>query len=217
MSEIIKSVSCDQAEIIRNILHLYAPNGIDCDPTYSIGKFYDHTGVQKPIYRFDINPQLPDVVQADARNLPLRDESINCVMFDPPFLATKGPSLTTSNSSNKINKRFGVYPDEPSLHGFYKDALIELYRVLKPNGILIFKCQDKVSSGKQYLSHVYIINQAVLSGFYPEDLFILIAKNRIIANWQKKQKHARKFHCYFIVFRKSNIRINYDTPVANHI
>lgn len=212
MSNIIKPVSNDQTEIIRNILQLYAPNGIDCDPTYSIGKFYDHTCIQKPFYRFDICPQLPDVIQADARHLPLQDKAVNCVMFDPPFLATKGPSLNSSGENNKINKRFGVYPDEQSLHTFYKDAIAEMHRILKPNGILIFKCQDKVSSGKQYLSHVYIINHAVQAGFYPEDLFVLTAKNRLIANWQKTQRHARKFHCYFIVFRKSNLQINYDTP-----
>ena len=210
MSDIIKTVSDNQTEIIQNILKLYAPNGIDCDPTYSLGKFYDNTGIKPPQYKFDINPQLPDVVPADARHLPLTNQSINCLMFDPPFLATTGSSLNNPSNNNKINCRFGVYPNEPALHQFYQDAIIEAHRILKPNGIFIFKCQDKVSSSKQYLSHVYIINKAVESGFYPEDLFILTAKNRLIANWQKNQKHARKYHCYFIVFRKTPLKINYD-------
>ena len=210
MSDIIKTVSDNQTEIIQNILKLYAPNGIDCDPTYSLGKFYDNTGIKPPQYKFDINPQLPDVVPADARHLPLTNQSINCLMFDPPFLATTGSSLNNPSNNNKINCRFGVYPNEPALHQFYQDAIIEAHRILKPNGIFIFKCQDKVSSSKQYLSHVYIINKAVECGFYPEDLFILTAKNRLIANWQKNQKHARKYHCYFIVFRKTPLKINYD-------
>ena len=210
MSDIIKTVSDNQTEIIQNILKLYAPNGIDCDPTYSLGKFYDNTGIKPPQYKFDINPQLPDVVPADARHLPLTNQSINCLMFDPPFLATTGSSLNNPSNNNKINCRFGVYPNEPALHQFYQDAIIEAHRILKPNGIFIFKCQDKVSSSKQYLSHVYIINKAVEYGFYPEDIFILTAKNRLIANWQKNQKHARKYHCYFIVFRKTPLKINYD-------
>jgi len=53
-----------------------------------------------------------------------------------------------------------VYPTEIELHTFYINALKEFYRILDKNGILIFKCQDKVSSGKQYLSHVFIINEA---------------------------------------------------------
>lgn len=131
-------------------------------------------------------------------------------MFDPPFLATKGSSLSKDDNSNKINKRFGVYPTEQELHQFYIDAIKEQYRVLKQDGILIFKCQDKVSSGKQYMSHCFIWQEAINIGFYPADLFILLAKNRIIADWQlKNQKNARKFHSYFWVFKKNNKVINY--------
>ena len=104
----------------------------------------------------------------------------------------------------------GVYPSEKELHEFYYDSLKEFYRLLKNDGILIFKCQDKISSGKQYLSHIFICNKAIEVGFYPEDLFILLAKNRLIAEWQlKNQKHARKFHSYFYVFKKCNKKIDY--------
>ena len=74
----------------------------------------------------------------------------------------------------------------------------------------IFKCQDKVSSGKQYLSHVFVVNTAVATGFYPKDLFVLLAKRRLVANWQvRNQQHTRKYHSYFIVFQKCDIKINY--------
>ena len=82
--------------------------------------------------------------------------------------------------------------------------------MLKPPGILIFKCQDKVSSGTQYLSHVFIINEATKIGFYATDLFVLLAKSRLIADWQaKNQKSARKFHCYFLVFEKGGKKVRY--------
>lgn len=210
MDNVIKSISYDQSEIIKNILKLHVPNGrIDCDPTYSIGAFYNATGIEAPLLKFDIKPQAEGVIKADARCLPLENESISCVMFDPPFLATKGKSLEEKHG-NKINLRFGVYPDEQSLHLFYADAIKEMYRILKPNGILIFKCQDKVSGGKQYMSHVFVMNKAVETGFYPKDLFVLLAKNRLIADWQvRNQKTARKFHSYFEVFQKSSVKISY--------
>ena len=82
--------------------------------------------------------------------------------------------------------------------------------MLQKNGILIFKCQDKVSSGKQYFSHVFIVNEAIKRGFYCKDMFVLLAKNRIVADWQlKNQKNARKFHSYFLVFEKSDKKIDY--------
>ena len=210
MDELIKSIGYDQGEIIRNILRLHVPEGkIDCDPTYSTGAFYNGTGVDPPELRFDIKPQAEGVIEADARHLPMDDCSVSCMMLDPPFLATTGKSLA-EGTGNRINRRFGVYPDEKSLHQMYRDIIREAYRVLKKDGILIFKCQDKVSGGKQYLSHVFVINTAVETGFYPKDLFVLLAKNRLVADWQlRNQKTARKFHCYFVVFQKRDTKIKY--------
>ena len=210
-NSIIKSISYEQSEIIKWILQLHVPDKkIDCDPTYSIGNFYKNTGIDEPEYKFDINPQVEGVKFGDSRNLPLDDNSINCMMFDPPFLATTGKSLIEDKDNNIINKRFGVYPSEQALHQFYIDSLKESYRILKNKGILIFKCQDKISSGKQYMSHCFIHDEAVKIGFYPKDMFVLLAKNRLVADWQlKNQKNARKFHSYFWVFEKSEKKITY--------
>ena len=213
----IKSISYSQEEIINNILKLHVPNHvIDCDCTYSAGNFYKTGKVPEPKLKFDITPQNEEVLYSDSRNLPLDENSIDCMMFDPPFLATTGKSLISSENNNKINKRFGVYSSEKELHQYYYDSLNEIYRVLNDNGILIFKCQDKVSSGKQYMSHCFIYDKAVSIGFYPKDLFVLLAKSRITADWQmKNQKNARKYHSYFWVFQKTKVNVayvNYPSP-----
>lgn len=209
--KIIKSISYDQSEIIRNILQLHVPQQrIDLDTTYSKGNFYKDTGIPQPTYRYDIIPFDDTVMYGDSRNLPIPNNSLECIMFDPPFLATTGESLKSKDANNMINKRFGVYPSESELHRFYIDSLKESYRILSDKGILIFKCQDKVSSGKQYMSHVFIMNEAEKVGFYPKDLFILLAKNRLVAEWQiKNQKHARKFHSYFWVFQKTKLKTEF--------
>ena len=215
--ETISSISYNQEEIISNILKLHVPQGfIDCDLTYSKGNFYKSGIIKEPIYKFDKFPQTEDTVQSCATNTPLENESVNCIMFDPPFLATTGKSLKIENDSNKINKRFGVFENELDLHLFYNKTLKECKRILKNNGILIFKCQDKVSSGKQYMSHHIIMQQAINLGYYPKDLFVLLSKNRIIADWQtKNQQHARKFHSYFLVFEKKKSKIDYNFFINN--
>ena len=207
----IKSISFSQGEIIRNILELHSKSHrIDCDPTYSKGYFYKDTGIEEPEFKFDINPQKEGVVKANAEQLPLFDCSLDTIIFDPPFLATTGGSLNKVDNSNVINKRFGVYDSELALHRFYSNAMKEFYRILKPDGILIFKCQDKVSSGKQYFNHCFIYNTAIDIGFYPIDLFILLSKSRITAKWQQNQKHARKYHSYFWVLKKCNNKVLYN-------
>lgn len=212
----IKSISYSQEEIIKNILELHSKSGrIDCDPTYSKGCFYKDTNIEEPIYKFDINPQIEGVIKANAEELPLSDCSLNTIMFDPPFLATTGRSLSKYDNSNVINKRFGVYDNELSLFKFYRNAMKEFYRILKPDGILVFKCQDKVSSGKQYFSHCFIYNIAIETGFYPVDLFVLLSKNRITAKWQQNQKHARKYHSYFWVLKKCSNKILYSEVNAD--
>lgn len=208
----IKSISYNEQTLLKSILKLHCETPIELDPTYSKGNFYKKGIIADPKYKFDLYPQANGVVQANAEHLPLEDNSISTMIFDPPFLATKGKSIKDLSraDSNLMVKRFGRYPTEPELFKFYQNALIEFYRVLKSGGILIVKIQDKVSSGKQYMSHVFMINEAEKLGFYCRDLFILLAKHRMTPKWQVvNQKNARKFHSYFIVFEKSNKKVVY--------
>ena len=204
---VMKSISYDQIEIIKWILRLYCPSGIDVDVTYSKGNFYKT--ITEPKYKFDLNPQTSDTVKADFCHLPLKDNSVNSIMFDPPF--TGGVPVTHKIGSNIVSNRFSSYWDMKELFKSYYNAMSEFYRVLSDNGVLIFKCQDTILSGKQYFVHVNIINKAYELGFYPKDLFVLLAKNVVLghAGGYTKQYHARKFHSYFLVFLKQKSPVNY--------
>lgn len=72
---------------------------------------------------------------------------------------------------------------------------------------MIFKCQDVVFSAKNHFTHVWVMNEALKLGFYPKDLFILLARNRLTDG--RKQQHARKFHSYFWVFKKATCKVSY--------
>lgn len=202
---IIKTISDSQEEILKWIIDLYCPGGFDCDPTYSKGIFYKN--VMGPKLKFDISPQVDGVEQADCTCLPLESNSLSSIIFDPPFVG----GTRKDGKPGIIKERFGYYRNiQTELWGMYRKALHEFYRVLKNNGILVFKCQDTVESGNQYLSHVEIINIAISLGFYPKDLFILTAKSRLMSPNMKIQKHARKFHCYFLVFIKEKSKVKYS-------
>lgn len=74
----------------------------------------------------------PDV-QADFRDLPLEDKSFQLVVFDPPHLQDLGKSSWTAK---KYGRLF------PSWEGDIAEGFKECFRVLKDDGILIFKWNE---------------------------------------------------------------------------
>lgn len=198
MNSVISTIGFDQQKMINDILKLHSPDGIELDPTYSKGVFYKSGEVKRPLLKYDLFPQTEDTIKASADNLPLGGSSIKSIMFDPPFIV----GHTKDKPTGIIGQRFHGFRYIKDLWEWYDKCLEEHYRILERKGVLIFKCQDTVSSGKQYLSHVHIIKKAESLGFYTKDLFVLLAKSRLIGHNHANQKHARKFHSYFLVFEK---------------
>lgn len=192
------TVGYTDAEIIKSIIALHNKGlPFDCDPTYSKGVFWE--GLPRPKYKFDLMPQIAEVQQADARALPLDSSSLNSLMFDPPFVLK---DVTDRTPTGKIESRFSAYKTFAELLCFYREAVIEFGRVLRPGGILAFKCQDTISGGKQHWSHVEVYNMARAYGFIGKDLYILVRNNVLWSPNMKNQQHARKTHCFYWVFKK---------------
>ena len=166
---------------------------------YNKGMFYKAL-LNKPKYRFDINAtkQNYDAIDGDATNLPLATETLESIILDPPFMF--GSHGQTKN--NVINKRYTMFDTYEELENCYKGILKESYRVLKKNGILIFKCQDYTDS-KTTMTHCKVYEWATELGFYAKDIAILVIPNKIY-NGNTKQRHLRKVHSYFWVFVKKN-------------
>jgi hypothetical protein len=193
MAEIIKSISFDQDEILRAILALYT-GPIQADVTYGSGCFYK--AIPRPPFCSDLSPRRPGVISADVKHLPYKNGCLDSVMFDPPFMARTGPGAT-------LKERFGeLVGTIQDLMNFYLLAMMQIHRVLKKGGWLVFKCQDGVLSGKNNNNYGKICVMAEALGFEWVDLFILLAKHRMMHPKHKVQKHARKYHSYFVVFRK---------------
>jgi len=205
----VKSVYHSNFEVIKNIMSLYNIEAFDLDCTYSRGLFWKN--LPPPKIKSDIIPLHPDVIEADSENLPFENESINSIMYDPPFVISGKMYKENKEGSSVIAKRFEGYTSYNLLTENYRNTLNELYRILKPGGILVMKCQDTVSGGKNHFTHVMTMNMALKIGFYPKDLFILLAKMRINSfggRWNK-QEHARKYHSYFWVFEKTKPKVKY--------
>lgn len=201
MSEVIKSVSYDQDEILNSIIKLYCKDGFECDISYGNGGFYKN--IKRPDLKFDIDPQLDDVKEATSTKLPLNDNSLNNIVFDPPFL-TYVRAARDGNGSMVMAKRFSGYWAYSELEEHYKGTLKEAARVLKKKGVMVFKCQDIIHNHKMHATHINVVNWAQEFNMRVKDMFILPVKNRMPSpNRAGKQKHARIYHSYFLVLEKT--------------
>lgn len=189
---IIKSVSSNQNELLSWIMFLYLKGkNIECDLTYSKGKFY--IKIPQPIHKYDKYPQLDDVNNLteliDKLNL------FNSVIFDLPYI------VHADNSQLRMVDRFSCFGSIDELYKANNDMVQLSFNILNPKGILIVKTMDINVKGQQHWISNYVLNKANEIGFEHIDTFILIANNKITFN--KGQQHcARKWHSYFHIFRK---------------
>jgi len=206
----VKSVYTSNYDAITNIMHLYNIERFDLDCTYSKGSFWKD--LPDPVYKTDLIPANDTVVEANSENLPFEDGSMRSIMYDPPFVVAGASYKNNKEGSSIIAKRFEGYTNYNDLMENYYKTLKELHRICEKDGLVVMKCQDTVSGGKNHFTHSMIMNMAMDIGFYPRDLFILHNKVRINSFGTKwtKQEHARKYHSYFIILQKTKPKVKYD-------
>lgn len=188
--------------LFPHVLSLYvSPGGSVADVTYGKGVFWRR--VPKDAYKLLATDLRTGV---DARRLPYEDGSIDCVVFDPPYMHTPGGTAHVNHQNYE-----GYYRNNDVSSGKkYHEAVLDLYfaqakeahRVLKPSGVYIVKCADEVCANRQRLTHVEIINELASYGFVIEDLFVLVQNGKPGVSRALGQAHARKNHSYFLVFIK---------------
>ena len=196
----IRSVSESQDEILKSIRDLHCDGKFDCDCTYGNGVFYRIS--EKPTFCFDLEPLHPNVIQACSTELPLPDDSIESLVFDPPFL-TYVRAGRNGNGNMVMGKRFAGYWTYNELETHYSNTILEARRVLKKGGKFIVKCQDIIHNHKMHATHINVVKWAERLSFRLADLFVLVATHRMPSpNRKGKQQHARIFHSYFLVFER---------------
>ncbi|WP_413523127.1 SAM-dependent methyltransferase [Lactococcus raffinolactis] len=117
---------------------------------------------------------LPDTI-ADFRALPFEDNYFYQVIFDPPHLINVGDSSWLKAKYGQLNKE--TWQDD------IKKGFKECWRVLKPNGTLIFKWNDTD------------IDLAKLKKLFPSEPII----------GQKRPKNKDGVYSHWLVFMKIEV------------
>ena len=190
------SVFDNEQKLLKAVLELHNNNrAIYLDPMYFKGNFYKD--IPQPDVKFDIKPINNSIMKGDARHLPFKDNSIESIILDPPFMFGIHGKAEQYYSS----RTHGIFKGFNELIELYQGILKEAHRILKKKGTLIFKCQDYTDS-KSTMTHCFVWTWAIELGFYAKDLAVLNNPKNKVYNPNLKQRHFRKVHSYFWIFKK---------------
>lgn len=195
------SVGSSDGVILRNIIDIYLPQKrtFDCDLTFGLGKFYA-SGLPVPEYRFDKylfgesgSKQFPTVSLDEVEHL--QDECFDSIIVDLP--------ICIDNSNSGVN----AFESLNSMLESYNNMLSISLRLLKKDGILVFKSSDFVlrndamafCSGQWATDHA--IDNALKIGFDLTDRFIL-ANRQLLSNRSSTKIRTGLKHGCFLVFTK---------------
>jgi hypothetical protein len=193
----------EDAPLLERMLDFYPrkPPKRILDATVNRGRFW--VGSSRPVTGMDIDPRhRPDVV-GDCTAMPFADRSFDVVVYDPPHVPNQG-----KDKIKDFTTRFGLGEKSPAAKGYnfthqYPPFTAEAYRVLRAEGILLCKITDYVHNHRYQWAHLEVVNAAVAAGFTACDCIIKVRKGPIIDPKWKEAHHARRHHCYWLVFRRS--------------
>ena len=171
------------------------------DATVNAGRFW--RGSQRDIIGLDVNRGFRPNVVGDNRRLPFENCCFDVVVYDPPHVPNQG-----SDRSKDFNTRFGLVLKSSAENGYslthlYRPFLREAFRVLRLEGVLFCKIADYIHNHCYQWAHVEFVQAAAAAGFCACDCIVKVRKGPIVDPKWKTAHHARRRHCYWLVFRKS--------------
>ena len=193
----------EDGELLERMLDFYpkSPPRRILDATVNRGRFW--RGSNRPVIGLDINPMYRPQVVGDGSSLPFREAVFDVVIYDPPHIPNQG-----RDNQKDFNTRFGLVLKSSRENGYnfshtYPPFMLEAHRVLAPDGVLFCKITDYVHNHRLQWAHVALVHAAEEAGFVACDCIIKIRKGPIVDPRWKVAHHARRRHCYWLVFRKS--------------
>jgi SAM-dependent methyltransferase len=191
------------AALLERMLAFYpkSPPQKILDATVNAGRFWN--GTKRSVLGIDIDIRHRPTVVADNSRMPFKEHYFDVVVYDPPHIPNQG-----KDRSKDFNRRFGLIIKSSSELGYnfshtFPPFVREAYRVLRADGVLLCKIADYVHGHRFQWAHVELINAAIAVGFTACDCIVKIRRAPITDPRWKKAHHARRHHCYWLVFRRS--------------
>ena len=194
----------EDAALLEKMLQFYPnhPPKRLLDATANSKRFWRNSS--RPVIGMDIQLRYRPEVLGTSLCMPYKSEVFDVVVYDPPHVPNQG-----RDKQKDFNVRFGLGLKSSAATNYnfshtFPPFVEEAHRVLRHEGLLLCKITDYVHNHNFQWAHVDLIQAATGAGFHACDCIIKVRKGPIIDTRWKIAHHARKQHCYWLVFRKSN-------------
>lgn len=194
--------------MIWNLIERYTAAGaLVVDPFCGSGTTLD---VAKDTGRnargFDLSPQRADIEKADARKLPLANDSVDLVFMDPPY----GDHIKYSDDPECIGK-LSAY-DQRYYRAMHK-VVREASRVLKPGGVFGLYVCDYFEKKHGFAPVGFQLFMSIAESFEVLDVVTVVRHNKSLemGNYRKAAEEGNFFlrgFNYLFIGRKPEARSN---------
>ena len=190
--EVLSATKGTNADLMTEIASLWiTPEDRVADVTFGNGVFWrnlDH-----------IKVLATDLISGiDCRNLPYENESLDVVVFDPPYQPCHGSPSRNFGVGNSYNLRNTQLQTIEEVLLLYREGIKEASRVLASNGRLMIKCQDMTYNHRLHLVHLDVLRLMIEYGIDLADMFVLLNTSRMPQR-KVRQQRARRAHSYMLI------------------
>ena len=195
-------VGATPSYVIWNLLSRYTREGdLVVDPMCGSGTALDVCADLKRIGKgFDLAPFRDDILKADARKIPLKNESADFVFIDPPY----STHLVYSDDPNCIGK---LDSRTPQYFKAMQSVMQEIFRILKNRRYMGLYVCDSFTKGKPFSPIGFELFEIFKAKFKPADVICVTRHNKTMKrrHWHTSAVEGNYFlrgFNYLFIFKK---------------
>jgi DNA modification methylase len=182
------------ALIIYNMIWRYTnPGDLVVDPMCGSGTTIDVCKEEKRnVIGYDIVSTRPDIIQNDARDIPLENDSVDMVFIDSPY----GDNIKYNYHPNNIGN---ISSESEEFYDELEKVMKESHRVLKDGKVLGWLIGDQWVK-KKFTPVGFEIYKRLCKYFEPVDI-ICVSRRGQSSNTDAWSNRARRFNFYLRGFK----------------
>jgi len=183
------------AFVIWNLLQRYTkPGELVVDPMCGSGTTIDVAKeLDRKVIGYDIVPYRDDIIQNDARKIPLKNNSVDFVFIDSPY----SDNVKYSDHPDCIGK---ISAEKDSFFEELEKVVQEIHRILKPDKTIGWVIGDHWRKKSGFIPVGIKLYQRLCKYFETIDIVCLTRRNQS-SNTSIWHRRARQFNFYLRGFK----------------